>query len=190
MPTMPEVLAKGPILINLDTVLANPNKRAALKVALGNTAVDLATIARQHEIAKTDEEEQHLRDDWFGAGDAGGKWWPQAQQRKPVAQIVRSALLAAIQRSEESGGLPIDCYWVCDPGHGEHDHNSAAQTPEPEEEFVEVTTSWNERQVTFIIFTPHPPTRYDAHPDSVVENILITKVENGSVITEPVFRHP
>jgi len=183
MPTMPEVLAKGPILINLDTVLADPNKRAALKVALGNTALDLPTIARQHKIAKTDEEEQHLRDDWFGAGDSGGKWWLGAQ---PVARIVRKALIDAIQRSEELGGLPFDCYWVCDPGHGDHEH---AETS-PEKEVVEITTSWTDRQMTFIIFTPHPPTRVDVHPDNVLENILITKVENGSLVTEPVMRHP
>jgi hypothetical protein len=188
MPTMPEVLAKGPILINLDRVLSNRSKRARLKTALRNPALSLEEIAATHEIALTQEERDHLQQHWFGENDNGGEWWPGAQ---PVSRILRPALSALIQKLDETG-LPADCYWVCDPGHGQHEpgRHDYGEPHEPQEEIIEATTSWTNRQVTFIIFTPHPPRLYDPHPDSVEENILITKIENGAVVTERVMRHP
>jgi hypothetical protein len=203
MPTMPEVLAKGPILIELDRVLSDPTGRTDLKAALEDPNEDMVTIALRFGVVNPGEEEDHLRNDWFGTADTGGGWWRGAQ---PLGRLVRPALIAAIDKSEELGGLPVDCYWVCDPGHGQHPYATGesgptmttTQSPADDDngsaieakDVVEVTTSWTDRQVTFIIFTPHPPHRYDPHPDSVVENILITKVENGAVVTEPVMRHP
>jgi hypothetical protein len=186
---MPEVLAKGPILINLDGVLSDRSKRARLKSALKNPALNLATIAESCRIALTKEQRDHLRQHWFGENDAvGGEWWRGAQ---PVSRILRPALLALIEKLDETG-LPADCYWVCDPGHGQHEPggHDHGEPGEAEPEIIEATTSWTDRQVTFIIFTPHPPQSYDPHPDSVEEDILITKMENGAVVTERVMRHP
>jgi hypothetical protein len=182
---MPEVLAKGKILINLDNVLEDDTRRSQLRVALEDDSYFLVNIATDFGIAYDQEMIDHLRDDWFGKDDNGGTWWPGAQ---PVAGIVRKGLLQAIKQMDDRGFKSVDCYWVCDPGHSSHPHSeqeAAPQTPE----VVECTTSWTDRQVTFIIFTPHPPYEHDPHPINVPEDILITKMENGQVITRQVYRH-
>ena len=182
MPTMPQVISKGPILIKLDAVLSDTAKRDALLVDLEATNSDLtpkfsvATIAQQHGIATTPEEVNHLRNDWFQ------NWWPNAQPT--VEKVVRGGLIEAIRCASMHNDIPIDCYWVCDPGHGQHPHVQDDKEPQ----FVEVSTSWNDRQATMIIYTPHPPDRADTHAE-IPEDIVVTRFLNGEVETVTVMRH-
>ncbi len=157
MGDMPEVIAKGKILKNLDTALNIRGNRAAIVRQLEKAAPpDLAAIARARNVLKTDGEEYHIRQDWL----TDPKWLVQ-----PVDDIVRAALVEVLQRAmnpatgNPAGAPPplppaqqvdIDCYWVCHPGHA---YTGAAASPEP----LEVSISWNKRQVTVIFQTPEPP---------------------------------
>ena len=152
MPSMPEVIAKPPILKNLDALSQNATKLKALRSDLESSIKDVATVGSEHGILKTVDEVLHIRNDWCFA------WWPQAQ---PVEPILRKGLITAIDvairepgaESDRAEPLPLDGYWVCHPGHPIQ--HTAQETPGTEG--VEVSVTWNARQVTIIFHTPETP---------------------------------
>ena len=162
MPGMPEVVAKPLMLERLDEVLNDSNRRGpfAKDLRSGRRLVD---IAADHGIAKTDLEKRHLREDWFRA------WWPMAQGHPGgVEEVMRQGLIAAAEEADQLG-LPVDCYWCCDPGH-EHHRNGH---DDPEDGEVEVSVSWSKSQITLMLQTPHPPVESLAGP--VLEPIWVIR---------------
>jgi len=159
---MPEVVAKPLMLERLDEVLNDTGRRArfANDLRSGRRLIDIAV---DHEIAITDLEKRHLREDWFRS------WWPMAQAHPGgVEQVMREGLIAAAEEAEQRG-LPVDSYWSCDPGH---EHHSNGQH-EPEDGEVEMTVSWSKSQITLILQTPHPPVESLAGP--VLEPIWVLR---------------
>jgi len=163
MPGMPEVVAKPLMLERLDEVLNDAGRRGrfANDLRSGGKLIDIAV---DHGIARTDLEKRHLREDWFRA------WWPTAQNHAGgVEEVMRQGLIAAAEEAEKRG-LPVDCYWCCDPGH-EHHRNGH---DDPEDGEVEVTVSWSKSQITLILQTPHPPPP-EAQPGPVLEPIWVIR---------------
>ena len=149
MPGMPEVMAKPLMLERLEKILSNPTRRAnfANDLRSGRRLID---IAIDHKIAITPAEKRHLRVDWFSQQNG---WWRTAQAHPGgVEAVFREGLIAAAEEAEQRG-KPVDCYWVCDPGHESHSNGHH----DPEDGEVEVTVSWSKKQITFILQTPHPP---------------------------------
>jgi len=166
MPGMPEVMAKPLMLERLDEVLSQRDRRNRFLNDLrsGRRLID---VAIDHRIARSAVEKRHLREDWFRS------WWPAAQAHPGgVEAVMRSGLIAAIEEAKRRQ-LPVDCYWVCDPGHGAHAHGDHNGHPHPEDGEVEVTVSWSRSQITFILQTPHPPVESRAGP--VNEPIWVIK---------------
>jgi hypothetical protein len=170
MPDMPELVSKGSILKRLDASSHDP---AWLQRVLDDltASVDVADVAEQHGLVNQ-AEKQHLITDWFT------NWWPDAQPVEPiVAQGFKVAIGEALKRE-----LPLDCYWLCEPGHDDnHQH-----PPSGGEGTVEVAVCWSDQQVTVMINTPGPgDLSIPPVPATVDEPILVVKRiggPNGSIV--------
>jgi len=174
MPSMPETMAKGPILDALDEALSTPHRREKIFGLLkAEPEVPLATIAAQGGIVQQgSEEERHLRDDWFGT-----LWWPQIDPSDRDG-IVRAGLIRAIELARPHN-LRVDCYWVCHPGdHSAAAHDSAGPSGALDTSF-EACVCFSDKQVTLFLHTPEPPPM----PAFVGDPIFVVK-KVGSEILE------
>ena len=174
MGDMPELIAKGPILKALDTVL-NTGNRAQIKQdlqdlpsqALPPTA--LLDLADTHNMNLDAGQKYHIKQDWL----INNQWLAQ-----PVQPIVRLALIEALNRAGPN--TPIDCYWVCHPGHG---GPAAPASGAP----LEVSISWSNNQVTVIFHTPEPPWPQTAsYTMTQPEDIVVVKEGPGGPAVVPV----
>ena len=154
---MPETITKGKILARIDEVSQDGARLKEFLNDLRTSNSDLVTILVRQRVVLPKREETHMREYWFGS------WWPNTRAER----IVREGLVTAFARafSEGSGGkpLPLDCYWIC-----------------REDKTVQVSISWNDRQVVLLIFTPMPPEKGVATTE---ENIEIAKLDpTGSIV--------
>src|SRR5262245_20827344 len=114
MPGMPEVVAKPAMLERLDEVFNDPARRAPFADDLRDPNRRLVDIAFDYGIITNDVEKWHLREHWFRT------WWPMAQAHPGgVEEVMRQGLIVAADEADRHG-LPVDCYWCCDPGHEHH----------------------------------------------------------------------
>ena len=145
MPDMPEVASKGSILKRLDALTRDASKRRELLADLTATPTpSIANIAEKHGLV-TPLEKEHLTLDWFT------NWWPAAQPVEPIlAEGFKVALREAIERN-----LPLDFYWLCEPGH-DGQVGTGHHGPTGGEGTVEVAVCWSDQQVTVLIDTPGP----------------------------------
>ena len=167
---MPEVVSKGPIFTRLDGVLSNPTVRQQLlndlRALAPADAAGLAHLGLTYNVFTNANEEKHFLDDWLT------NWWPSAQ---PLAPLIREALIATIEVATGASNtpragqnpLPVDCYWVCHPGH------TGAPMPDTSDGDVEGSITWSAQQVTFIMHTPEAPG--DMGSDTGTEPILVVK---------------
>jgi hypothetical protein len=184
---MPETMAKGLILKRLDNTLSNPRTRKEIYSALMmKPRTSLASIARQFGIAANDEEEEHLRNDWFGP-----KWWKEIDAGKRET-VVRASLIRAIELLNEKSSRVVDSYWVCHPGHedlgaenvhqdvhsagdGHHGGNGHAS-----DKHFEACVCYSDEQVTVFLHTPDPPNRLIAWGDP----IFLVKIDKTGKVKE------
>jgi hypothetical protein len=183
---MPETMAQGPILKALDVALSDATKRQRIYEALkAAPTISLASIAAEFGIADK-EQEQHLRDDWFGV-----KWWSEIDAGKRES-VVRACLIRAIELVNEKTSRVVDSYWVCHPGHeepgaedahhdgdaapGEHHngHGSAGK------KHFEACVCYSDEQVTIFLHTPDPP----ATPPGWGDPIFLVKIDGAGQIKE------
>jgi hypothetical protein len=141
---------------------------------------------------------RHIRTHWFNDPHGDGSNDPQGPgywkgDIQPIEPIIRQGLITAIdvaihdpntpEGTYRKTPLPIDFYWMCHPGHSPHAAGSQPGTgqytvaaagtgPGASEHAVEVTISWNDRQVTVIIHTPDPPA---GDPLTGTESIYVVK---------------
>lgn len=166
MPDMPQVASKGSILKRLDALSHDAAKRQELLDDLNAATAGIANVAEKHGLVNP-LEKQHLELDWFT------NWWPAAQPVEPILmQGFKVALGEAISR-----GLPLDVYWLCEPGHDTavegHDHG-----PTGGDGTVEVAVCWSAQQVTVLIDTPGP-----GHFTSMP---ALTTIVQDSLVDEPI----
>jgi hypothetical protein len=165
MPDMPQLASKGSILKLLDALSHDPARRQELLNDLTATPpASVADIADKHHLV-TPLEKQHLVADWFT------NWWPGAQPVEPILREgFRVALTEAIQRN-----LPMDVYWLCEPGHdGAHEPEGTGGAGT-----VEVAVCWSAQQVTVLIDTPHPGQFFAGMP-------ALGAVSQDSLVNEPI----
>lgn len=186
MPTMPETMAKGPILKAMDTALSNAATRQRIYDALkAKPTISLASIAAEFGIANK-EGEQHLRDDWFGA-----KWWSEIDAGKREA-VVRAGLIRAIELVNEKTSRTVDSYWVCHPGHedpaaeGASHHEAGAAGGNGDghgsagKKHFEACVCYSDDQVTIFLHTPDPPMT----PPGWGDPIFLVKIDGNGQIKE------
>jgi hypothetical protein len=165
MPDMPQVASKGSILKRLDALSQNAEGRQQLLNELSAPGASIPNIAESHGLVSPGEK-QHMVSDWFT------NWWPAAQPVEPILiEGFKVALTEAINRN-----LPLDCYWLCEPGHnapGSHDHG-----PTGGDGTVEVAVCWSDRQVTVLIDTPGP-----GHFANLPE---LTTIQETLLVSEPI----
>jgi hypothetical protein len=181
MGDMPEVIAKGPILEELDKVLnkrGNINGKPRRQVILDalkkdDPPEDLLTLAGKdpHKVKLNDGQKYHIKQHWL----IDDQWLDQ-----PVEPIVRQALITALGKAMEKN-LDVDSYWVCHPGHG---GSAEPILPEP----LEVSVSWYGKQVTVIFHTPEPLYPLAGSTLMTPENIVVVKRGgSGDPVVVPVL---
>jgi hypothetical protein len=164
---MPQLASKGSILKRLDALTESAEKRQQLLADLNAAAASIPAIAESHGLV-TPAEKQHMIADWFG------HWWPAAQPVEPIlVEGFKVALTEAINR-----GLPLDCYWLCEPGHDAAETGGHAHGEHGGPGTVEVAVCWSSRQVTVLINTPGP-----GHFAELPE---MTTLQESQLVTEPI----
>ncbi len=164
MPSQPEVIAKGSILRRLEAAFNNrPNRPPILAALQAGTPLLTITSTAPHDLGLTAGERTHLQQDWL----TNPNWLAQ-----PADGVVRQALVTALLRAmNPATGAPppgppghqldIDFYWMC------------WGTAPPGGKPLEVSISWNPRQVTVIFVTPEAPRRPGRTPN--LEDIMVVK---------------
>ena len=154
-------IEKGNTLLAIERIARDPARRDAFLEALEDDGQDYVDILTQHGAlspARLTRITNHLRRHWYPsqaqlddednirAADPNGRvpWWWEDHQ--PIEPIIRQGLIRAF-REAKNRGLPIDAYWVATG------------------DVVAVSVSWNERQVTFVRFTPPTPDEAFVPPD-------------------------
>ena len=146
MGVMPERIGKGPILRKLDERYADPNLRKIALDRLTKDGRDVADIGAEPDDAKktvlSDDDQKHLKKDWFGKGPGSGWWGAQH-----VDHILKKGLIKALQEADPVAApnvhKPIKTLWIC----------SGDKDTGPFEVYVHST----DVQVTLIIFSPELP---------------------------------
>ncbi len=148
MTQMPGTMSKGTIFENLDRLLSDPAKHDAILAALDGPT-PLAELGVKFGVL-TQDEKVHVEQHWFGEHG----WWPKAQAGVgAVEQILRAGLKMAVQEAR-AHQLPVDTYWICHPG--KHGVALPAKLQGTEDQHVEATCCWSDKQVTIIFHTPEP----------------------------------
>jgi hypothetical protein len=96
----------------------------------------LAKVCSRFGLFASEEEERHVRQDWFGEG--GGGWWP----KEPMEALFRKGMIRAIELLREHD-LPLVSYW-----------RVAKGMPH-----VQITFAISAHQITLVISTPPPRVR-------------------------------
>lgn len=102
--------------------------------------VQQGAVSRPLQITGSENDKDHLRNDWLTPREDGG-WWAKAAG--PVEEILRRGMIEAAQISIAKDNLPVDAFWLCaGPDAGEYQIG------------VECFISWNRHHVLFLILTP------------------------------------
>ena len=96
-------------------------------------------LATEYNVARDNEERDHLLNDWFGVTENGGRYW-QKEHLQPVADKVRQGLIATINEALISR-LPVSTSW--------------AEVPKGHD--FAVTVQRGEQQISMIIVAPEVP---------------------------------
>jgi hypothetical protein len=165
---MPDIIAKPSFLKRLDTLLdpASPGYNPPVFLADLQSTTALSTLARNHGIAATQSEEDHLANHWFNQSQATGGWWTWIGKKE---RIVRRGIIKAVQRGRIGNGKPIDSYWVC----------SGLWS-----NVFQVSICESDRQVTLTLHTPFPPFLQPGTVD--VPRMWLSLEEGGIVKVRPV----
>jgi hypothetical protein len=138
---------KGPVHARVDALVNHQDehgvfdKREAFLTALKDWSRDYVQILVEYTELPNDQA-VYLRNTWYNLDPAVG-WWPEHQ---PIQPIIRQGLIKAIEVAMEDPdtkkkrNLPLDSYWVL----GRSDQ-------------FEVSVTWNNYQVTRLLFTPPSP---------------------------------
>jgi hypothetical protein len=155
MSVMPGAVAKPPILEELDAISKDKTRFEAMFADLKNapaTVDGIIKVAWNHQIIKTNAEEQHLRNHWFG------DWW-QNHTKKPA--VVKHGLLKACELAIDQQKA-LDGYWVCSG------------------DLFQVFSTTSSQQVTVMVLTPPPPSVANTkYPD--LEDIYAAKEKPPSL---------
>jgi len=168
MGEMPEVISKGRVLRAVEDALNVRSNRQALLAALqqaSNRLLDLAETGPSPlgiaASASWVDDKAHIQNEWLDAA------WLQATSPS-VEGKAKAALAHALKSAMGPGADPnanqwaaapvtdqldIECFWVCDPGHGLPGHVHASGTPQQ----LEITIARTDTEVALILHTPHPP---------------------------------
>jgi hypothetical protein len=98
----------------------------------------LGNVCKTFGLFSNEEEERHVRRDWFGEDGKGTGWFPMA----PMEALFRKGMVRAIELMLEHD-LPLQSYWRI--------VGSAKR--------VQITFAISRQQITLIISTPPPRTR-------------------------------
>lgn len=154
MGSMPEQVAKGPVLERLDAFSRKRLQDAQTAQKFANLHQELqggqglVELGVTYGIVQTQREQDHLKQDWFQG------WWG-TDVEEIVRQGFEKAFALAIQH-----GLPLDCYWVCAGQNGP----------------VKMFPARSASQVTVLLMTPLPPVMGSKFPD--LEDIWAVKHES------------
>jgi len=162
MAGMPDIIAKPSFLKRIDALLdpANPAYDPPVFLADLQSGTKLSTLARNHGIAATQAEEDHLANHWFS--QASGGWWTWIAKKE---RIVRRGLIKAVQRGRIGSGKPVDSYWVC----------SGVWS-----NVFQVSICESDSQVTLTLHTPVPPY---VQPGTADEPRMWLSLEENGVVT-------
>jgi hypothetical protein len=108
MPSMAEPIQRAPFLERLSEA-SRHRETFDLDMILDDlhSPTSLVDLARRYGLLADEEEERHLREDWYN--ETGNGWWPQF----PVEAIVRRGYIEMIELVR-AHDLPVDALWITD----------------------------------------------------------------------------
>jgi hypothetical protein len=130
MPGIVDFVQRAPFLERVSALSEHREKLDAdgMLTAL-RSEENIVDIAKRYGLLDDEEEERHLREDWYD--ETGSGWWPG----HPVAEIVRHGYILMIEEANRHD-LPVDAIWI------------------PNQDAFRIAICRSPAQITMIFYTP------------------------------------